>query len=150
MASEKALSNRLRDKMRDHWTGFKRHEDKLEKGVADCSFAIPKHWDGEDWIKGRHCWMELKQHGKWPARASTVLRLDHFTIHQRHWLADKGNAAGDTWLLLQVGRDHLLFSYQQLDIVGTGTKQQLIDGCTSFWEGGLPYGGFFTVLKTGC
>ncbi len=150
MASETALANRLRDKMRLHWAGYKRHEDKLERGVADCSFCIPKHWDGEDWIPGRHCWMELKQKDKWPARASTVLQIPHFTIYQRHWLADKGQGAGDTWLMLQVGRDHLLFTWEQLDIVGTGTQQQLIEDCHSYWEGSLNYAGLFAQLQIGC
>jgi hypothetical protein len=109
--------------MREHldpkvWPGMERHEDKLGLGVADVSFTCI----------GRHGWMELKYAHAWPKREATVLKLDHFTPHQRLWLRRKGEAGSNTWLMLNVGgslQDWLLFHWSHLDIVGNRPRADL-------------------------
>jgi hypothetical protein len=50
-------------------------------------------------------WIELKQIPGWPARATTVARIDHFTPQQRVWLYRRWKfAPGSTLLLLEVIR----------------------------------------------
>ena len=57
-------------------------------------------------------WIELKCIPKWPARASTRVRIAHYTPQQRVWLYRRWKAApGSTLLLLEVRADRqwLLF-----------------------------------------
>jgi hypothetical protein len=118
----------LRKKMAPHWQAD-RHEDKLNLGVADVSFAMNGCWHG---------WMELKHIHEWPKRASTVVRIDHFTHEQRLWLRLKGEAAGNTWLLLNVGDargEWLLFNWRKLPLVGVVTRSELYDHCVLQMKG---------------
>jgi len=129
----------LRTRMSAHWQAD-RHEDKLALGVADVSFACG----------GRHGWMELKQADAWPARPDTVLRLPHFTTDQRLWLRTKGKAAGNTWLMLNVGdagREWLLFSWAALDVVGTSPRAKLYDFAVLRSSRGLPAAELATLLS---
>ena len=54
-------------------------------------------------------WIELKQLTAWPQKADTVVRCDIFTPQQRVWHIRRRLAGGTSWLLLQVGREWLLF-----------------------------------------
>src|SRR5271170_1566795 len=57
-------------------------------------------------------WIELKHLPKWPVRATTNVRISHFTSQQRVWLYRRWKSApGSTLLLLEVGADRqwLLF-----------------------------------------
>ena len=57
-------------------------------------------------------WIELKCVDGWPARASTLLRIGHYTPQQRVWLYRRWMyAPGSTFLLLEVRaeRQWLLF-----------------------------------------
>lgn len=57
-------------------------------------------------------WIELKCIPRWPVRASTVVRIRHYTPQQRVWLYRRWKAApGSTLLLLEVRADRqwLLF-----------------------------------------
>lgn len=125
MGRESNLWNRLRRNMRDLWGAPQRHEDSITAGIADVSFACG----------GRHHWMELKYLDEWPKRATTVVRVEHFTNEQRSWLRAKGEAAGDTWMLLQVEDELLLFDWQAaVERVGHATREELIS--IAAWTGG--------------
>lgn len=54
-------------------------------------------------------WIELKQLTAWPQKADTVVHVDNFTPQQRVWHIRRRLAGGTSWLLLQVGREWLLF-----------------------------------------
>ena len=56
-----------------------------------------------------HGWVELKKLPSWPKRATTPVRLPHFTPQQRVWHQRRWKAGGAVWMLLQVERDWLLF-----------------------------------------
>lgn len=126
MGSENGLWQTLRTNM--GWQQATRHEDKLNAGVCDVSFAH----DG-------HGWLELKHSHTWPKRAGTVVRLEHFTEEQRAFLHLKGFAGGRTWLLWQVERDYLLFRWNNLTAIGTTTRDQLYAACDRRWERRLDY-----------
>lgn len=100
----------------EFWQEATRHEDKLARGIADVSFAQ----------EGRHGWVELKWVADWPARESTIIRVPHYSPEQKNFLLDKGQAGGNTWLLLQIGGDHLLFDFQAAQEVGQLTRPELV------------------------
>lgn len=67
-----------------------RVENPIHPGTPDVNLA-----DGR--------WVELKCIPRWPRRASTVVRIDHFTPQQRVWLFRRWHfAPGSTLLLLEV------------------------------------------------
>lgn len=70
-------------------------------------------------------WIELKCIAAWPVRASTTVRIRHYTPHQRVFLYRRWKAApGSTLLLLEVRADRqwLLFDGDvAAKIVGRGT-----------------------------
>lgn len=53
-------------------------------------------------------WIELKYMREWPKRATTPLRVDHFTVEQRAWLTRRWAAGGSCWVILKVGADEWL------------------------------------------
>jgi len=100
----------------EYWQEATRHEDKIQRGIADVSFVQ----------EGRHGWVELKWVADWPVRESTIIRIPHYTIEQKAFLADKGKAGGNTWLLLQIGGDHLLFDHEACQTVGELNRTELV------------------------
>jgi hypothetical protein len=118
-------------KVQGGWIQATRHEDKLNLGIADVSFV------NND---GRHGWIELKHEHEWPARESTIVRLKRYTEAQRIFLRDKGEAGGNAWLLVKIGRDVLLFDWKVAQRVGIDlTKDGMIAHATAFWIGKMNY-----------
>lgn len=104
--SEAALWAHLRRKLRGRWDA-QRHEDILARGVPDVSYGA----------RGVQGWIELKYLDAWPARGG-VVRIPHYTREQRLWLRFRGEAGGRCFLLLRVGREHLLFDWRGAQVVG--------------------------------
>jgi hypothetical protein len=128
--SERNLWNKLRKNMiPKHWDEATRHEDKLSSGIADVSFCQAGH----------HGWMELKHVHLWPIRETTIVRIPHYTDAQRQFLRDKGRNAGNTWLFLQVDRDHLLFDWIAAQTVGNITQSHLEEIASFTWRKKLDY-----------
>jgi hypothetical protein len=93
-------------------------------------------------------WIELKWKRNWPVRPTTPLRLPHFTSTQKRWLLKRHALGGNSWLLLQVKRDWLLFTAPQAyQLVGQATKSELMDGCHRRWKSLDPIGLRQTLLK---
>ncbi len=83
-------------------------------------------------------WIECKWLRSWPVRASTPVRIEHFTIQQRRWLKKHCTLGGSAWLLLQVQAEWLLFSgIVAHDHVGGATRQELYDLASARWKSGL-------------
>ncbi len=83
--------------------------------------------------------IELKCCDRWPARASTPLRLPHFTPQQRVWLTRRWRANRRAWLLLRVGRSHdatwLLFGGERAaEIIGTANQSELTYAAIGIWS----------------
>lgn len=75
-------------------------------------------------------WIELKWVRRWPKRPETVVDIDHFSKEQRIWLNRRYQRMGNSWLLLQVGREWLLFTGQDAaDYVGKLTREGLYKVC---------------------
>lgn len=112
------------------WKEATRHEDKLQLGIADLSFVSNS---------GTHGWMELKKLHEWPKRSSTIVRVPHYTEHQRIWLKKKGDAGGNTWLLIKVGRDVLLFDWHVAQRVGEMIQKDMFSTARAYWIGKMDY-----------
>lgn len=77
---------------------------------------------------GAYC--ELKYDRKWPVRASTIVRIPHYTQEQRAWLLRRWNAGEPTYLVYQVnGVEWLIWKAPEAQAVGTLTRQQMYDTC---------------------
>lgn len=93
-------------------------------------------------------WIELKWMRRWPAGKGTVIRLPHFTRRQRRWLKRRWENGGATWLLLQVGREWLLFTGPVAsDLVGFISREELYTHAYSRWTKGLNEKEFISCLK---
>src|ERR1044072_6780172 len=70
---------------------------------------------------------ELKGVRSWPARDTTIVRLDHYTDVQREWLLDRWNAGGGAWLVLRCKHEWLCWEAPEAQRVGFLTRHQLIE-----------------------
>jgi hypothetical protein len=83
-------------------------------------------------------WVELKWLREWPKRADTIVEIDHFTPQQRIRQMRRSRAKGNTWLLLQVRQEWLLFDGEVARLhVGKATRAQLIELAHRYWPAGL-------------
>lgn len=84
-------------------------------------------------------WIELKYMARWPKiPAERPVLMDHFTPQQRLFAIRRSRARGNIWFLMQVGKEYLLLTgLTAAEIVGTATKQQLIDAAVLYCPKGL-------------
>jgi hypothetical protein len=85
-------------------------------------------------------WLEAKWLRRWPKNANeSPVLIDHWTIVQRRWHERRCRAAGGrTFVLLQVGREWLLFrGPEAAEYLGRGTRQVLEAAACHHWRKGL-------------
>lgn len=103
--------------------------------------AIPVEnpvWPGTQDVNFADGWIELKWLREWPARPHTIVTVDHFTAGQRLRQRQRSLVGGNTWLLLQVRQEWLLFRGQvAADILGRVPRQELIERAHAYWPRGL-------------
>lgn len=93
-------------------------------------------------------WLELKWMRRWPKKGG-IVKIEHYTDTQRLWLARRWNAKGWTGLLLQVGRQHLLFEAPfACWSVGRCSQQDLYDGAVKVWQNGMKNAELRTLMMT--
>jgi len=90
-------------------------ENKVGPGTPDINY-----------VEG---WIECKWLRSWPKRPETPVRLDHeLTAEQRVWLRKREAHGGVAWVILQCGREWLIFKGSiAADVLGTSTRQELCD-----------------------
>ncbi len=73
-------------------------------------------------------WAELKwiATDKWPKRAKTVVRIEHYSDEQRAWLLRRWNFGEACWLVLQSGQEWFFWDAVKAQAVGTLTRDELI------------------------
>ena len=100
-------------------------ETKLEDGIPDVNY-----------VGG---WIECKCLKAWPVRPATPVRLDHPLMpHQAAWLCRRWRRGGKAWVLLQVGREWLLFDPPTAkEKLGTATREELRLIAARYWPNGL-------------
>jgi hypothetical protein len=116
--SEAALWSLLRDKTKGEGGHWHRVENLLDRGTPDVDWAC---WGAEGWI-------ELKELPEWPKRASTNVRIPHFSDDQRYWLNSRSEARGRVHLLLRIARPrtYLLFDgATAANCIGCSTRKEL-------------------------
>lgn len=109
-----------------YWHSAIRHENAAHTGTADVSFCCRARGHG---------WMELKHEHNWPARSSTIVRLKRFTDEQKAFLKEKGQGGGNTWLLLQIENDHLLYHWYDVHLLGTLDVCETVELAWAKWMG---------------
>lgn len=83
-------------------------------------------------------WIELKCLDKWPTRANTIVRVKHFTKEQRICLKRRWHRGGDTWLILKIKKEWLLFTGPvAAKYLGFCTRQELYELALFHWTNGL-------------
>ena len=114
--NESTLRNYVRPGLHKKSILTTHHEDMLNVGVPDLSYS------------GNlvHGWVELKWLPAWPKRETTIVKIEHYTKEQKHFLLSRGRAGGRCWLLLRVNDEHLLFDHERAQIVGDVTRAELL------------------------
>jgi hypothetical protein len=106
--SEADMRSKLRLRLKD--LHAKSIENKCERGTPDMAY-----------IGG---WMELKWLRGWPAKGGPVA-IPHYSNQQRLWLKKHWSLGGNAFLVLQVGKEWLVWAGCDAGIVGNLTKDEL-------------------------
>lgn len=130
--AERATNRRVMTALRSARLDPHRVENACEAGTPDINFA----WG----------WIEDKHLRRWPR--SGVVQLPHFTPQQRVWLTNRKRAGGGSWLLLQVGREYLLFDGAvAAEVVGRADEKTLRERAIRVWSKGLVDTEFVECLR---
>lgn len=130
MARESSLWDTVRVNLAP-FADLVRVENAVEAGTPDVNYCL-HGGKGEGWI-------ELKDADAWPARADTLLRLDHVTTVQREWWLRRRRAGGRCFVLLRVGYDYLLFDGVAAALaLGRAPRQSLIETAVVVGLGRFP------------
>jgi hypothetical protein len=120
--SESSLWAYLRQGMKGRWHAT-RHEDKFNLGIPDVSYGL----------SGVNGWIELKAKFAWPKRAMSPVPVG-LSKEQRRWILDRGDFGGNTWVLLRVRNEYLLFDWAVVDMLGVGSRAALMQACCGYWK----------------
>lgn len=92
--------------------------------------------------------IELKWLKSWPKREETLVALDHYTKVQRIWHKRRIRKNGVVYVLLQVGREWLLFDGQRAaNYLGILCQEDLIKASVKYWNNGVNWAEFENYLK---
>lgn len=134
--NEATLRNYIRPRLAAKGVLTTHHEDALNSGIPDLSYSG----------NGAHGWIELKWLEAWPKRAATIVRIPHYTKEQKHFLLSRGRAGGRCWLLLRVGREHLLFDHESAQAFGTIDVGYILHSAKEYWPGKIDFEHLTRVL----
>ena len=95
-------------------------------------------------------WIECKWLRAWPKRVGTPVKLDHpLLAGQKVWIRRRNRRGGKAWVMLQCGREWLLFrGGVACDFLGTSTRQELYRHVYHVWRSGLDADELIAVLET--
>jgi len=110
-------------------------ENPVRPGTPDINF-----------IEG---WIECKWLRRWPANANeSPVLIPHFTPQQRIHLARRYLKGGKTFLMLEIGKEWMLFTGDvAANIVGRATRIQLEQNTFRHWKTGLKKQELITCLS---
>ncbi len=97
-------------------------------GTPDVNFIVNHH---NSYLEH---WIELKKITLWPKRAETIVQVPHFVPQQRIWLKQRALCGGNVWVLLQVGKEWILFhGYDAANHLGKVSRAELYKVSTAYW-----------------
>ena len=134
--AERSLWLYLRNGMKGIWDAT-RHEDRMSPGIPDISYGL----------NGVNGWLELKSLYYWPMHPTTTIRIPGFTDQQRVWLQNRGHRGGRCWLLIRIERTYLLFSWEQVHLIGELTKAQMYFEATKVWQTSINWSEFKRIIS---
>lgn len=111
-------------------------ENAVEAGTPDLNYCVA----------GAEGWLELKQVPDWPKGIDTVIRIEHYTLHQRRWIHRRQVAGGRAGLVLQVADEVFLFMDKTALVVGTLDEPRLRKRCTASWKRSIVWDEFITEI----
>jgi len=79
-------------------------------------------------------WIELKHLIKWPPH-DHIVKIEHFTPQQRVWLFRRWHYGGRCCLILQVGREWLIYRGEVASChVGRVKQEELLELAAHHWQ----------------
>lgn len=137
--AEKSLWSTLRKNMRGygHWI---RIENTVGKGTPDVNGCFKHNGMEVD------AWIELKALEDWPVRATTPVRLPHFTSEQKQWLLDRALAGGRAFLFVRVSREYFLFTAARAQTVEQLTREQWMTTAHAYYKNRVQWEHFRSKL----
>ena len=83
-----------------HIALLERVENRVKKDTPDLYLAA--HWALDGARAPLRGWVELKVLDRFPARASTPVKINHWTTGQRYWALRHAKHGGMTWVVVAV------------------------------------------------
>jgi hypothetical protein len=113
----------------------KRVENTVEAGTPDV------------YIRSTHgsCWAELKYLAAFPKKATSIVKIPHYTDNQRLWLREEGILGGNAWLFVQVDHDYFLFDWRAAQDVTGWTAFSWRQHAVRCWSGRCDWGEFVRI-----
>ena len=104
-----------------HAAMLERVENRVKKDTPDLYLAAKT---GERPLRG---WVELKVLDRFPARASTAVKINHWTTGQRYWALRHRQHGGTTWLVVAVEDAGQVFVFDAAEMATEGERWTMAD-----------------------
>lgn len=95
-----------------HWALLERVENRVKKDTPDLYISVRATPCTDD--RPLTGWIELKCLDAFPVKATTTVKLPHWTNGQRYWAIRHRTCGGNTWLMVQVGDEVFVFNAAEL------------------------------------
>ena len=108
-----------------HVAMLERVENRVKKDTPDLYLATEVH-EGPS-SRRLVGWVELKVLDAFPVRATTPVRIDHWTTGQRFWALRHRQRGGTTWLVVAVEDVGQVYVFDAAEIATEGQKWTMTD-----------------------
>ncbi|MCK9231141.1 MAG: hypothetical protein RBS96_02535 [Dehalococcoidales bacterium] len=125
MGSENGLKKTLYRKLRGLWIPTD-IESPCSPGVPDIYYT--------NRVYKRMGWVELKYIHRWPINSQRILKVEHFTPQQKNWIRLNHKAGARVFLMIQVGKDYLIFDGETAQNVGAMNKHEMFVMALKSWS----------------
>lgn len=108
-----------------HVAMLERVENRVKKDTPDLYLATQVH-EGTT-VSRLAGWVELKVLEAFPARATTPVRIDHWTTGQRFWALRHRQRGGTTWLVVEVVDAGQIYVFDAAEMATEGQAWTMAD-----------------------
>lgn len=130
MGSESSLWSTLRKNMKEYWEP-ERVENPAGPGTPDVYITMKAN--------GKMHWIELKHVHKYPKRATTIIKVDHFSPQQKSFIRRHSKYGGSVWVMIQIEKDYFFFHGFNALNIGELTKEEYFTGADRVWKNRINY-----------